>query len=531
MAPKQQEIEDRKELNFERLIAELSSEFINVSPAEVDQKIIDALSQIGTFMSADRSFIFRFNWEKTEFRISHMWEAEGIQKDESVRGVLVSDHFPWLAGNLLSGKDILVSDVEELSGAEESRREYDYCRQMGIQSFLMLPIKVEDLPLCAIGLDSMGSKRMWNKKLINRLRLLGEVFANSIVRQHAELELREAYAEIKELKEQLEAERDYLEEEIALEHNHHNIIGRSDALKYLLYRVEQVAATDATVLILGETGTGKELVARAIHSTSLRKHHPLVKVNCAVLPAALIESELFGHEKGAFTGAVTQKAGRFELANNTTLFLDEIGELPLELQAKLLRAIEDGEFERLGGSKTIKVNVRIIAATNRNLEKEMQEGRFREDLWYRLNVYPVTVPPLRDRKEDIPLLVSHFVNRHSRQLGKSIKKIPVGVIETLQGYSWRGNVRELKHIVERAVINSSGPTLHLAGSLRDKPDKGAAREKDDLKPLAEMERDYILRALAETGWKIEGKSGAAEILDMNPGTLRSRMKKLGIKRS
>ena len=220
---------------------------------------------------------------------------------------------------------------------------------MGIQSFLILPIQVSDAPLCAIGLDSIGAKRKWTIEVESRLRLMGEVFANAIGRKHAEKDLLVAFEEIKELKEKLESERDYLQEEIALEHNYQNIIGRSDALKYLLYRVEQVATTDSTVLILGETGTGKELVARAIHSNSLRKHHSLVKVNCATLPAALIESELFGHEKGAFTGAMTQKAGRFELANNTTFFLDEIGELPLDLQTKLLRAIEDGEFERLGG--------------------------------------------------------------------------------------------------------------------------------------------------------------------------------------
>jgi chemotaxis protein methyltransferase CheR len=290
-----------------------------------------------------------------------------------------------------------------------------------------------------------------------------------------------------------------------------------------------VATIDSTVLILGETGTGKELIARAIHRTSLRHQRPLVKVNCATLPINLIESELFGHEKGAFTGAMAIKTGRFELADNTTLFLDEIGELPLELQAKMLRAVEDGEFERLGGSKTIKVNVRIIAATNRNLEKEMKEGRFREDLWYRLNVFPITMPPLSERKEDIPSLVSHFVDQYNRQLGKSIEKIPRRVIQTLKGYSWPGNVRELKYVVERAVINSSGSTLRLADSLEKLPDT-TPRKKDALKPLAEMEREYILRVLDRVGWKVEGKSGAAEVLDMNPGTLRSRMKKLGIRR-
>ena len=362
----------------------------------------------------------------------------------------------------------------------------------------------------------------------NPLRMAGSI-SDVTARKQAEEELLTAYEEIKELKDQLEAESDYLQEEIRLEHNYENIIGNSESLKYVLYRLEQVATIDSTVLILGETGTGKELIARAIHRTSQRHQRPLVKVNCATLPINLIENELFGHEKGAFTGATAIKTGRFELANNTTLFLDEIGELPLELQAKMLRAIEEGEFERLGGSKTIKVNVRIIAATNRNLEKEMKEGRFREDLWYRLNVFPISMPPLRERKEDIPSLVSHFVDQYSRQLGKSIEKIPRRVIQTLKSFSWPGNIRELKYVVERAVINSSGSTLRLADRLEKLPDK-TSRKKDALKPLAEMEREYILQVLDRVGWKVEGKSGAAEVLDMNPGTLRSRMKKLGIRR-
>jgi formate hydrogenlyase transcriptional activator len=362
----------------------------------------------------------------------------------------------------------------------------------------------------------------------NPSRMAGSI-SDVTARKQAKEELLTAYEEIKELKDQLEAESDYLQEEIKLEHNHENIIGNSEPLKYVLYKLEQAATIDSTVLILGETGTGKELIARAIHRTSLRHQRPLVKVNCATLPINLIESELFGHEKGAFTGATAIKTGRFELANNTTLFLDEIGELPLELQAKMLRAVEDGEFERLGGSKTIKVNVRIIAATNRNLEKEMKKGRFREDLWYRLNVFPITMPPLRERKDDIPSLVNHFVDQYSRQLGKSIEKIPRRVIHTLQGYHWPGNIRELKHVIERAVISSSGPTLRLADSLEKLPDT-TPRKKDALKPMAEMECEYILRVLDKVGWKVEGKSGAAEVLDMNPGTLRSRMKKLGIRR-
>jgi chemotaxis protein methyltransferase CheR len=285
-----------------------------------------------------------------------------------------------------------------------------------------------------------------------------------------------------------------------------------------------------TVLILGETGTGKELVARTIHENSSYRNRAMVKVNCAVLPANLIESELFGHEKGAFTGAAARKLGRFELADNTTLFLDEIGELTLDLQAKLLSAIEEGTFERLGGTQTIRVNTRIITATNRDLEKEVKEGRFRSDLWYRLNVYPITVPPLRERVEDIPLMVAHFVEKYSKQLGRHIQKIPTGLMETLQSHKWPGNVRELQHVIERAVLNSLKGTLQLADDL-GKATTLHSPAVDGNKTLEEMEREYILSILEKTGWRMDGPSGAAEILNINSSTLRSRMKKLGIQKA
>ncbi len=333
-----------------------------------------------------------------------------------------------------------------------------------------------------------------------------------------------ALIEIKKLKDQLEAERAYLQEEIKLEYNHENIIGKSDGLKYVLYKIEQIAGTDANVLVLGETGTGKELVARAIHGLSQHKKRALVKVNCATLPSNLIESELFGHEKGAFTGANSRHSGRFEVANGTTLFLDEIGELPLELQPKLLRVIQDGEFERLGSSHTIRVNVRIIAATNRNLEEEVSKGRFREDLWYRLNVFPITMPPLRDRLNDIPLLVDFYVEKISKRMGKHIELIPKNVMDALQSYHWPGNIRELENVLERAVINSSGPKLRLADELK-KTEKVLSYSK---KTLETVERDYIMRVLEQTGWKVSGKNGAAEILGLNRSTLRARMRKLGV---
>jgi formate hydrogenlyase transcriptional activator len=345
-------------------------------------------------------------------------------------------------------------------------------------------------------------------------------------RKRVELELREALSEIKRLKDQLEAERTYLQEEIKLEYNYENIIGQSDELKYTLYKVEQIAPKDTAVIVLGETGTGKELIVRAIHGSSLRKDRPLLKVNCATLPLNLMESELFGHERGAFTGAFDRRVGRFEAANGATLFLDEIGELPLELQPKLLRVIQDGEFERLGSSRSIKVDVRIIAATNRNLEEEVRNGRFREDLWYRLNIFPITVPALREHREDIPRLVEYYVDKISRRQGKSIESIPTTVMNTLQNYHWPGNVRELENVIERAVINSSGPKLRLMDEL-----KTSHRDLSTTpKTMETVERDHIVRVIEQTHWKVSGKNGAAEILGLNISTLRARMRKLGIRR-
>jgi chemotaxis protein methyltransferase CheR len=334
----------------------------------------------------------------------------------------------------------------------------------------------------------------------------------------------EAFLEIQVLKNQLEMERAYLQDEIKLENNHGNIIGQSDGLKRILYKVDQIAGSNTTVLILGETGTGKELVARALHNQSLRKNRALIKVNCATLPANLIESELFGHEKGAFTGSHIKHIGRFEVANGATLFLDEIGELPLELQAKLLRVIQDGEFERLGSSHTIRVDTRIIAATNRNLEAEVRKGTFREDLWYRLNVFPITMPPLRDRLDDIPLLVDFYVNKIAKRMGKTIAIIPAGVMKALQDYHWPGNIRELENVLERAVINSSSSKLRLADKLNRPPKNRITSSKT----LEAVEREYILQVLDQTQWKVSGKGSAAEILGLDRSTLRARMRKLGI---
>ena len=363
---------------------------------------------------------------------------------------------------------------------------------------------------------------IWDDKG-NATRMAGSL-QDITKRKEAVQDLHDALIEIKTLKEQLEAERAYLIEEIKLEKNHENIIGSSDTLKYVLYKVEQIAESDTTVLILGETGTGKELIARAIHGFSKRKDKSLIKVNCAALPANLIESELFGHEKGAFTSSDRQRLGRFEIADGATLFLDEIGELPLELQPKLLRVLQDGEFERVGSSKTIKVDVRIITATNRNLEEEVEKGRFRSDLWYRLNVFPITSPALRERVTDIPLLVDFYVQKISRRLGKTIDHVPKNVMSTLQNYHWPGNVRELENVLERAIINSSGSKLNLVDDLS----KSYKHLNKGLKTMEAIEREHIVGVLEQTHWKVSGTNSAAEILDLNRSTLRGRMRKLNI---
>lgn len=373
-------------------------------------------------------------------------------------------------------------------------------------------------------LDLIVSERTAElKKSIEQLKL------EIIERKDAEKSLVEAYEEIKDLKERLQAENIYLQEEVAQKGNYGEIIGQSAALSYVFFRVEQVAPQDTSVLLLGETGTGKGVIARSIHSASGRSDRPLITINCTSLPANLIESELFGRERGAFTGSHVRQIGRFELADKGTIFLDEIGEMPLELQSKLLRVVQDGEFERLGSPRTIKVDVRIIAASNRNLEEEIACGRFREDLFYRLNVFPITIPPLRQRAEDIPLLVKHFIAKFNKKIGKRIESVSKETMNAFQDYGWPGNVRELESVIERAVITSQGTALQVLDKFDTfrKPGEVAGQE---VKALVELEHDHILQVLKQTGWRIEGKQGAALLLGLNPSTLRARMRKYGISR-
>ncbi|MCH7563743.1 MAG: sigma 54-interacting transcriptional regulator [Gemmatimonadetes bacterium] len=363
--------------------------------------------------------------------------------------------------------------------------------------------------------------------------LIGAVvtFRDITERKTAEDALQNAMTELEVLKDRLVEENVYLQDEIKLNHRFDEILGASAQLRQVLHKVEQVAPTPTTVLILGETGTGKELFARAIHDLSDRKDRPLVKVNCAALPAGIVESELFGHEKGAFTGASSKRTGRFALADGGTIFLDEIGDLPMDTQAKLLRVLQEGEFELVGGEKTMKVDVRVIAATNRDLGEAIRTGDFRTDLYYRLAVFPISIPPLRERQEDIPELVKLFVSRFGKSIGKHVTAIPHDVMAALQDHTWPGNIRELQNMVERLVILTPDATLRLddtfEGSRPGPVDVGFASGE----ALEDVEREHIRSVLEKVDWRVAGEGGAAGRLKMNPSTLRSRMAKLGIKRS
>jgi len=413
--------------------------------------------------------------------------------------------------------------------------------ELGCRSYLGVPML--DQSGRVIGhiaiIDDKPMER--DERAIDLVKIFAARAAAELKRQRAETELHAALQQVQELQKKLEAENVYLQEEIRKEHNFEEIVGNTKGLLDVLRKVETVAPTDSTVLILGETGCGKELIARAIHNRSKRKHRPLVKVNCGAIPTGLVESELFGHMKGAFTGALERRTGRFELADGGSLFLDEVSELPLDTQVKLLRVLQEHEFEPLGSSRTIEVNVRIIAASNRDLEKAVQEGRFRADLFYRVNVLPVTLPPLRERSADIPLLASFFVERFSRQFGKQITGMSQDTMDALSRYSWPGNIRELQNVIERAVVLCSGSILRLGNDLLPITSEASVEHifgestslaaENSSSSLENVERSHILQVLQETRGVIEGPRGAARILNLHPNTLRSRMKKLGIERS
>jgi formate hydrogenlyase transcriptional activator len=415
--------------------------------------------------------------------------------------------------------------------------ENQFLARFGYESYLGIPlwdsmqrvighmVLVDDKP--------MSEDPLW----ISVLRTFAARAGVELEREQSDEKLRCALAEVERLKNRLQAENVYLQEEIRTEHNFEEMVGQSPALLSMLHKVERVAGTDATVLITGETGSGKELIARALHDRGARKQRPLVKVNCGAVPAALLESELFGHVKGAFTGALERRVGRFELADGGTIFLDEVGELPLETQVKLLRVLQEREFEPVGSSRTMRVDVRIIAATNRDLQEDVRSGRFRADLFFRLNVVPLHVPPLRDRAADIPMLVMYFLSRYAKKFGRSLEGVAGDTMDRLTAYHWPGNIRELQNVIERAVVMAQGRLLSLEPDVLPAPPATptAAPERLPVRneataSLKEAERRHIEAVLAQTRGVIEGPEGAARILNLHPNTLRSRMKKLGAKR-
>ena len=423
---------------------------------------------------------------------------------------------------ILEGKSVHCADIDQDRAMGQAGRETE------IKSYLSMPIFFEGKAVGTLHITSVY-RNNFDEDEIKLLELVSQQIETAISNARQAEALKKALSEVEELKNRLQAENIYLQEEIKTEYNFEEIIGESQLLKKLLLDVEKVAPTDAAVLILGETGTGKELIARAIHNLSQRRDRPLVKVNCGAISAGLVESELFGHEEGAFTGAVQQRIGRFEIADEGTIFLDEVGELPLETQVKLLRVLQEGEFERVGSSTPIKVNVRIIAATNKRLKEEIKSGSFRSDLFYRLSVFPLTVPSLKERKSDIPILANFFLSKFSKDMGKRIDGIADSSMERLMNYSWPGNIRELQNVIERAVVLAREPVIKIDESLEERTfeeDAGAAESGT----LEDVERAHIIRVLEDTNWVVHGKNGAALILGMNPDTLRSRMKKLGIKR-
>jgi PAS domain S-box-containing protein len=636
-------------LRFETLLSDLSAKFVAVPADKVDREIEEAERRVCEFLGLDLAVLWQWSLEYPDsFTLTHLYRPLG--GPPVPERMNAHEYFPWCLREVQAGRVVKLGSVEDAPA--EAARDLEVWRHYRVKSVLAIPLSAGGEPLVGVlSFHSMRAERDWPEEVVQRLRLVAEIFANALARKRVEQALRESearltlaaasagaglweldlgtrrlwatdgarilfgipldgelpldrflefvhpedrarvlhtveqagrspgelqveyrsrrpdgsvrwmvsrgrlnlavstgamrlmgvtidvterkrmeeqlqakLAEIEDLRQQLEQENVYLREEVRHLFAGEEIVGKSDAMQRVLAQIEQVAPTDSTVLISGETGTGKEVVARAIHNLSKRKGRALITVNCASLPPSLIESELFGREKGAYTGALTMMKGRFEVADASTLFLDEVGELALEVQAKLLRALEEGRFERLGSTRTLKVDVRIIAATNHDLAQDVESGRFRRDLFYRLNVFPIAVPPLRDRPEDIPLLTWAFAREFEQRMGKRIENIPKRTMEALQRHHWPGNVRELRNAIEHAMIVSVGNSLELS-ALASVPSDSASPQS-----LVDVERRHILKVLEKARWRLTGPGGAAERLGMKRTTLQSRMKKLGIRR-
>jgi formate hydrogenlyase transcriptional activator len=497
------------------LMTELSTQFVGVTSVSINGSIVDAQKRIAQTLDLDRSTLVQLQ-DNERFVLTHSWQLPDLQP---FPGFAIKE-LPWMANEILRGRIVCFSRIDDLPS--EASKEKELARRFGPRSNVTFPLKVGGKVIGAMAFGTVNHEREWPETLVNRLNIFVEMIGSAIARISAEDETRRALDEVQRLRDQLQRENVYLQQEIKSARGHKGLIGDSAALRRVLEQVEQVANTNSSVLLVGETGTGKELIASAIHELSPRSKRPMVKLNCAAIPDTLIESELFGREKGAYTGALSRQAGRFEVAHGSTLFLDEVGELPLEVQAKLLRALQEKQIERLGSSKAISCDVRIIAATNRDLEKEVHEKRFRDDLYYRLSVFPIRMPALRERPEDIPLLVEAFVHEFAKSFGKTVESIEKESIQKLQVYSWPGNIRELRNAVERAMILSNGPRLQISAPC------GLSVESAHSMLLSEAERGHLRTVLELAGWRIRGKNGAAEMLGLKPTTLDSMLIRHGI---
>jgi PAS domain S-box-containing protein len=504
------------ELDFDRLVAEVSLEFIDLPAAPPAEGVRRALGRIGAALGLDRCSCYRLTPDGT-LTSPVVWGQEAIGEPETTTRAV--ERFPWSLARIRAGEVVVFSSLDEVPDPVDR----DGFRAFGIKAGVVIPLPIAREILGVMGFEMTSGHRVWEPATVHRLQVVSGAFGTLFARRGNEDALA-AVAETLAQSRPLPADSTDFRLEAQESWAPGVVVGQSQAVQRVLDQVRQVAATDSTVLLLGETGTGKELFATQIHEQSARGGKPMVRVNCSAIPSTLMESELFGREKGAFTGALARQIGRFELAERSTIFLDEVGELQPEVQIKLLRVLEERQIERLGSPRAIPVNVRIIAATNRNLEQRIVDGSFREDLFYRLNVFPIEVPPLRQRVEDIPLLVWRFVDEFARTLGKRIDAIPRENMAALQRYAWPGNIRELRNIVERAMILASGPRLTISLPA---PPGGAARRSQK---LVDVEKDHIRSVLESTGWRIRGASGAADRLGLRPTTLETRMAKLGLKR-
>ncbi len=511
---------------FYRLVQEVTARLVGARGEEIDAAVDDCLARMGVYFGVESVSLGEISKSGELTPALRVW---GRLPSRGNSLALKPSPGPEMVAQFCREGSFVYSRLEDLDEFPQYR---EHTRRMGavaaaFWAYRDLGSHVEGMAI------SSPNPKVWPDDIVERLGAVGEVLFNALYRRRADLELQQAYDEIRKLKDHLEAENITLRKELRTSFEDDELIGKSHAFRIILYQMEQVGPTDSTVLILGETGTGKGLIARRIHRQSGRKDRPLVTVNCAALPATLIESELFGHEKGAFTGAVDRKIGRFELADGGTIFLDEIGDLPLELQAKLLRVLQDHEFERLGSSTTRTVDTRVIAVTNRNLDLLIEQGEFRADLYYRLSVFPIRIPSLRERRNDIPLLVWFFISNLQTRFGKTFETVPSRVMDALISYDWPGNVRELRNVVERAMILSPGARLELDDifpeNSRNKRATARTRKRQS-ENLKDVEREHIVRVLEECSWKVRGKNGAAERLGLKRSTLQSRMKRLGIQR-